>query len=253
MNLLRMVQLILSSMESDEVNDISDTVESRMVVDIIEQSYLELYSNLDFPENWDFFELDPSNDPDKPTLMYVPADVAKIEYIRYDFSELGSTKRNFLDVSPLDRRYFFERMSALDAADENVYSYDLLVGADTFDVRGFNDRAPVYYTTNNDRTLIFDNYDEKLSNTLVSNKTWCYGMKIPVFRRDNTYEPELPLRQLSLLFNEAKAQAFLELKQIENVKAERRARRGWNMAHRKSPGLPNGDIRPDWTPNYGRK
>lgn len=252
MNLLRMTQLILSGMDSDEVNSIGDTVESQQVVDVIEQTYNEIASNLDFPDYWDFFELVPSNDPSKPTLMSLPDNVAKLEYIHYDMSGGLSTKKEMRQVKELDRISFFTRMNTLDSSHADVYQYNLVVGTGTFDVRGYNDKQPLYYTTNNDRTLIFDNYDHTIDDTLMGNKTQCYGMFIPVFERSNDFIPELEPRQFSLLFNEAKSQAFIDLKQVENTKAERRARRGWNMAHRKTPNTPPGKIHHSYTPNFGR-
>jgi hypothetical protein len=254
MNLLKMVQLILSSMDSDEVNSISDTAESLQIVDIIESTYYDLADTLDLPDHWDFFELDPSNDINKPTLMYLPSNVASLEWVQYDVRENGETTRNMRDIIPLERREFLNRMNSYDTTNTDTYSYDLLVGSATFPILGKNDKHPTYFTTNNDRTLIFDSYDSSVDGTLMGNKTLCYGMLYPTFTREDTFIPDLVDRQFTLLFNEAKSTAFADLKQVSNAKAEQRARRGWVQAHRKSPQTGKvGRKYWDFTYDFGRR
>lgn len=252
MNLLKMTQSILSSMDSDEINDLDDTVEAAQVVDIIEQTYNDICSQIDFPDHWDLFELQPSNDPDRPTLMYLPEGVAKMEWLQYDHAETNDTKRNWRPVLPMERQTFFNRMNSLDSADANVYQYDYLVKTETFDVRGLNDKSPTYYTTVDNRTLILDSFDASHGQTLMGNRTKAYGMRIPVFVRQADFVPEFEPRQFTLFFNEAKAQCFIELKQVQNAKAEQRARRGWVYAARKKDNTDASAIRP-YTPNYGRR
>jgi hypothetical protein len=253
LTLLRCVQLILSAMDSDEVNSITDTTESSMVVDVLEQTYYDIASTIDFPDSWDFFELEASGDTDQPTLMTVPESVGKVEWIKYDFGDSGDTSRDHRDVTPLPRKQFYERMNNIDTADSNVYQFDLEVGTGTFDVRGRNDVGPMYYTTHDDRTLVFDSFDVSQGATLLGNRTWCYGNIIPTFTRSDSFIPDFEPRQFGLFFNEAKSQAFIDIKQTENKKAEQRARRGWNQAHRKAPTVPGGNIYDDYTYEFGRR
>lgn len=252
LTLLKMAQQIASSMDSDEFQDIDDSTESRQIVDMIEQAYNDIISTVDFPEHWDLFELEPSLDPDRPTLMYVPERVAKIEWLQYDHTEEHKTDRNWRYVYPMSRGMFLNRMNALDTDRDEVYQYDYLVDSETFDIRGWNDRNPAYYTTFDNRTIVFDNYDKDTSQTLVGNRTMGYGMIIPQFIRANDFIPDLEPRQFTLLFNEAKSQAFAELKQVQNAKAERNARRGWVQSQRKKNVTDASDIR-GWTPDFGRR
>lgn len=254
MNLLKMTQLILSAMDSEEIDSIGDTTESLQVVDAIESTYNHLISTIDFPDMWDFFELETVNDVTRPTLMRLPENVVKLEWVQYDASEDGQTTRDLIDLYPMERKHFLDRMNTLDTADADVYQYSLQVGTGTFDIRGKNDAFPSYYTTNNDRTIIFDNYRADLNQTLVSNKTFCYGMLFPVFIREDTFVPDLEPRHFTLLFNEAKSQCFAELKQVQNVKADERARKSWVQAHRKSPQTGRvGRQHWDWTYDFGRR
>lgn len=81
--LLSMVQNILSAMSSDEVNSISDTTESMQVAQIIQNKYYDIAARGDLPEHDDLFQLIPSNDNTKPTLMYLPTGVSKLEWLKY--------------------------------------------------------------------------------------------------------------------------------------------------------------------------
>lgn len=253
-SLLRMTQLLLSSMDSDEVNSIGDTTESRQVVDIIETTFNDIVTDVSFPEHFDLFELEPSNDPTRPTLMYVPSKVRKIEWIQYDNRLSGETIRNMQPVSPLMRYEFFARTQGLDSADADVYQYNYLVGAETFDVRGKSDRFPQYFTNINNRVLLFDSYRSDEDTTLTANKTVCFGQIIPTFTRSDGFVPDLDPQRFSYLFNEAKLQAHAELKQVENAIAARRARTAKvRLQNQKHPTeQPGYKTRPD-LPNYGRK
>lgn len=251
-NLIRMTQLILSSMDSDEVNDINDTVESRQVVDIIETSFNDLVSELDLPEWYDFIELQPSGDPAKPTLLSIPAGVIKIDYIQYDRREDNETVRKFENVHPMVRYDFFQRMNTLDSAEANVYRYDYEANSQTFDVRGYNDRWPGSYTVIGDHTIVFDNYRVDIDLTVVANRTMCYGKRVPVFQRQNTFVPDLDAENFTLLFNEAKAQAFIELKQVANAKADQRARRALVSVTRNQHKTPQ-ELPIKRPYNFGRK
>ena len=65
-SLIELVQRILESMDSDEVDSITDTVESLAVANIVKECYYDIISNLDLPERKDIFQLDGSGDSTKP-------------------------------------------------------------------------------------------------------------------------------------------------------------------------------------------
>lgn len=83
MTLLEMTQNILSSMESDEVNSISDTVEAEQVATEIRTAYYELMSTLNQPSKKALISLEPSNDPERPNVLKIPDNVIKVDWIKY--------------------------------------------------------------------------------------------------------------------------------------------------------------------------
>ena len=80
---LQMVQDILSSLSSDEVNSISDNAESMQVATILKNTYYNIVSRGDFGEHVLLFQLNPSDDSSKPVLMYKPDGIDRIDWIKY--------------------------------------------------------------------------------------------------------------------------------------------------------------------------
>jgi hypothetical protein len=82
-NLLTMVQNILAAMSSDEVNSISDSVESMQVAQIIQNKYYDIVARGDLELDEQFFQLTPADNLATPTLMFLPSGVSRISYLQY--------------------------------------------------------------------------------------------------------------------------------------------------------------------------
>jgi hypothetical protein len=82
MTLLDMTQSILSSMGSDQVNSISDTVESTQVAEILRQTYYNMLGRYDLPEHNIFVQLVQTG-VTQPTLMFLPPGMSRVEWIKY--------------------------------------------------------------------------------------------------------------------------------------------------------------------------
>jgi len=252
--LLDMTQKILSSMDSDEVNDINDTVESQQVVSIIQTCFDEIISRLDLPENFTLFELNASGNSAQPTVMYLPSDIDTLLWIKYNKSTLTLTQPDWRPVYYKPLEEFLDLVIQLDTTQSNVFSYTVQRGStDTIELYGTKDMAPSYYTSFDDHTILFDSYDATVDTTLQKNKTTCYGQKITTFVASNSFVFPIDSDQYTILFNEAKALAFAELKQTQHVKAEKKARYGYIYAQKNKRNLPNKIPFFQTTPNYGRK
>lgn len=248
--LLEIVQSILSSMDSEEVNSIGDTVESKQVAEIVKVCYRDIVSRANLPENYKLFELEASNDLSKPTLMYKPADIDNILWIKYDKREGEEKDMNFFPVGYLEPVDFLERMYNLKESQSDVLKFTHYVGDSSIDFIVKTDANPSFYTSFDDSMVVFDSYDAGLDDTLKKNKTLCYGQKINDFRMNDDYVPPLDARHFSLLLNEAKALAFAELKQTVHASAERQARKAWVHLQKHKKTVP---MRFGQPVNYGRK
>jgi hypothetical protein len=254
MTLLEMVQDILSAMDSDEVNSISDTTESLQVATAVKHAYFDIVSRANLPEHFELFELNASNDPLKPTLMYVPDGALNVLWVKYNKIMDGETEDSFQRVNYLSPEDFFDRFFTYrDQGQNDVVKFTISgPNSSSIDVTALNNKAPDFYTSFNDKEILFDSYDSEVDTTLMKNKTICYGEFAPVFLMEDSFVPDLDSRQFSLLYNESKASCFADLKQTSNVRAEDKVRKGWvTLQHQKS-AVPARPSFFDTTPNYGR-
>lgn len=247
--LLEMVQMILSSLDGDEVNSISDTVEAAQIATILKNAYFDVVSSLDLPEHKNLFELIPSNSS-TPVVMYKPADVTDIDWIKYNNISTSNPVDEFIEVEYMELKDFLEVSFSRNVGQSGVQSCSLVTrGTDTLNLNYLSDTFPRYYTTYNDNTVLFDSYVATEDSFLQKNKTQAFGSIIPTWTNSNTFVPNLDAKQFTLLLNEAKGQAFIELKQQANPKAEKRARRGWIEAQRTKNNV---FKKPNYI-GYGRK
>lgn len=223
--LLEMVQEILAAMESDEINSIDDTVESNSVALILRSVYYDLAIELGLPEHEGLFELNPSGDPEKPTLMTVPETVSLIRNIRYNNQGDDDEFSRYETVDFIPFEDFMEMQRGYQGHTSDVGELEFTNNSETFEVMYSSNKMPQWYTTIDDYTLIFDSYDASVDTTLQKSKTMCMGVILPTFSMSNTFTPDLDPTQFSLLKNRAKVRAFFELKGIQNQEAVRETRK----------------------------
>lgn len=245
-SLLEITQEILSALDSDEVNSIEDTIESRQVAKIVRRVFNDMISRSNLPEHQSLFQLTASGDPLQPVLMIKPDNVKRIDWIKYDVNDepLDPANYAYLDYRPLTM--FLEFTHQLDVEESYVDIMDL----EGFDFFYRNDEAPHYYTTVNDKYIVFDSFDSGMESTLQAHKTIGFGLIGPTFSMQDNYFPEIDEPQFPLLINEAKSLAFYELKQVAHEKAEQESRRQWRTMQ-KSKDLKQGSSF-DNLPDYSR-
>jgi hypothetical protein len=251
--LLEMTQDILSSLDSDEVNSISDSVESAQVATIIRRTFDDLVADIDLPEHEVIFQLTASGDNDKPTLMTRPVgSISVIKWIKYNCETTDDTDDTYKTITPLNNADFFELIHGYRVSEDNVLSFTHPVGGDTMTFYYVDDKAPQYYTMYGDSNIIFDSYDASVDTTLQKAKTFCLGKKIPTWTHSDSFSPDLDQNLMARLYNEAKALAWAELKQSQHPKAEMTARRQKIRSQKiKYAAVLESEM--NKTPHYGRK
>lgn len=248
-SLLTMTQRILESMDSDEVNSHADTIESKAVANIIRETYSYLVTRMDFPSVHSPFTLVPSGDSTKPTLMSLPANVLDIDYIKYKNVSDGDSK--WLKVKFCDLEEYLNRTLDLQETDANVETMTIPLNGSNVTFKFYNDRDPTTFTTIDDTIILFDAYNSTEDNTLQGAKTLCYGRLSPEFLMQDSFVPKLDEDQFQLLLNEAKSQAFIELKQMSNAHSERRAAKLFVSTQRQKRNVPTGQSFK--RPGYGKR
>lgn len=242
------VQSILSSLGSDEVNSVSDTTESLQVLEIVKQTYFNIVSRAELKDQKKPFQLDPSLTVLEPNLMFIPSNIKSMEWIKY--YKTSSAMYNYVTMLPIQQ--FVDYVNGYNPSDVAVDVLSLVVEGETFLFNYKNNVTPHYCTVLSNFYVVFDSYDAAVDSTLQASKTMCYGLTTPTWEDTDDFIPLLDEQQVSLLLNEAKSLAFLELKQLTHAKAEQEAKRQWGTIQ-KNKSTDNKPSYFDQLPDFGRK
>lgn len=226
--LLEIVQDILSDLSGDEVNSITDTTEAEQVARIVRETYEHIIVKADLPETFGLFELDASGSTSKPVLMTVPSTVDSVQWVKYNCITTDDVYPKWSEMQYIPLQSFLDRMYNLPAeTDSTIETFSQTVNGASVDFYYFNDRAPSLYTTIDDVTFIFDAYDSSVDTTLQKNKSLGWGKLLRTFSLTDSYIPDMDANMFPLLMQEAKAQAFNDLRQMDSPRADKRAKEHW--------------------------
>lgn len=242
--LLDMVQTILSSLDSDEVNSIDDTIEATQVALIIKNCYLNMASNRNWSQQKRLIQFEHSGTTDRPTHIKAPEGLKELHSFRYNVSTDNGTE--YREVKYREPDDFLRINAHRNEASDNTRVITDFGGTPLIVI---TNRGPLYWTTFDDQYIVCDAYDKTVDDALKASKTQLHATMFPTFSMVDDYVPEMPVEAFQALISEAKSVAFVELKQVANEKAESEARRQQSWLARKEWQL-KGGVR---FPNYGRK
>lgn len=244
--LLSIVQEILSDMNSDPVNSIGDTTEAGQVAVIVKRTFLNLVNDRLWPNTKRLFRLTSSADADKPTHMRIEDDITEVDWVKYDTRKAVSDPIDYTDIRYLTPENFLTLVMGRDPTRSNMTT--------VMDYNGTpliiqNDHAPTYYTSFDDKHLVFDSWDSAMDSILQQSKTQVYGSVEPEWQMNDDFIPDMPSKFFPYLVNEAKSTAFIKVKEVFSQKDEQNAvrQKSWLSRHKHRN---NGGTR---YPDYGRK
>ena len=218
--LLSLVQSILSDMDSEAVNSISDSVEAQQVASVIEDTYYNIISNRDIPELKRIITLTSLSDSTRPTHFKYPENVKQLEEIRYNIALSGGV--TYAVVPFIDPLEFIARQSTDEDATAIIQVPDVDTSA-VFLIR--NDGMPSYYTSFDDEHIVFNSYDAGVEAIMQASKTMAYGTVYPTYSITDAFEPHLDDNMMPYLLAESKSVCFSLFKSGSDPKVEQAARR----------------------------
>ena len=246
MTLLELVTDVLNDMDSDEVNSISDTIESQQVAQIVKTSYFEIIGNRNWPHLKKLIQLESSGDVLKPNYMKIPENVKELIFFNYDKISVAVPKINLQEIKYKEPDVFLRYVSQRDSTLSAVTTVSDFSGSKLLVI---NNLAPTYWTSFDNRYIVTDSYDSGVDSTLQNSKSQCLAYVDPLWEHTNEFVPDLPSEAFPNLLEEAKSTAFLAIKQVGNQKAEQKANRQSRWLSRKA-WVANGGVK---YPDYGRK
>lgn len=245
LSLLEMVVDILSDMDSDPVNSISDTPEAGQVAQIIKTNYQAMMSNRNWPHTARLVRIDASTNNAKPTMMTLDEDIKELISVYYNKAKLGETRLRFEPVKYIEPDDMLRLMYGRNTNNIHTVQY---IGNDNQTFVVLNNQPPSYFTSFDDTTLVFDSYDSDVDSTLQSSKTQIRAYVTPQFSMVDDFIPDLPEEAFSLLLEESKSKAMFKIKQMVDNKAEQESRRQNQWLSRKAWRV-DGGVK---YPSYGR-
>lgn len=244
--LLDMVQSILSDMTSDPVNSISDTVESMQVARIVRDTFENLVTDRVWPSTKKLIQIVPSGDGDKPTHMSLQDEVSEVLSVKYFVPNPVTGDLTSRTIVWKDQEQFLLDVMSRNTTMSNVQTVIDYGGTPLF---VFNDQSPSFYTSFDDKNLVFDSYDSSLDSTLQASKTQVYGIVEPQFLLEDDFVPDMPSKYFPYLINEAKSTAMIKIKEVFSQKDEQNASRQKSWLSRTKNRI-DGKMK---YPDYGRK
>lgn len=220
LTLISMVQKILVSMDSDDVNSLYDTEESIQIVDIIEDTYNFLMSEKNWPHLERTCQLISTSDSTTPTHLIVPSDVVEIGTLKYEVTESLDTDRKFSDLKYHTPQAFIDKMLNRASGDDNV---DEVLLEDNTPIFIFNDRKPTFWTSFDDNIVVMDAYDSSEETTINGSKTIVLCTVLPSFTKEDTFIADLPDKMFPLFLAESRRACHLYLKQQDSAVDAKRA------------------------------
>lgn len=215
--LLQIVQNILSDMDSEDVNSISDSVEATQVASVVRDVYFNMVSTRMIPEHKQLTKLTSLSSSARPTHFKIPDSVKIIDSLHYNISTTGGV--SFRELKYLEPLLFLTLNSE---GDSSVVVYDVK-GNTPILIR--NDDMPTYFTSFDDEHIIMDSFDSSYSQTLTEVNTQAYCQKIPDFTVIDDFTPDVDDVLFPYLIAESKSTCFSLFKSGVDQKIEQAARR----------------------------
>jgi len=244
-NLLDIVNSILEPLEEKTVDTIDETTRSYQVAAIVRDTYFEGLANRNWPHKKELQGLQPRGAA-TPTHLIIPSSVKEIIEIRYDVAKTTDTRKKFRTIeykTPID---FLDFTNSRNSSKSDVVEVEDPTGTS---ILIKDDKAPEYWTSFDQKSVVFDSFDKAVDSTIREEKQQTYVVTTSDFLFEDDYVPDLPEEALPWLLAEAKSVAFVDIAQESNVKAEQKSRRQQQWLSRKSRTTGRGYS----LPSYGRR
>jgi hypothetical protein len=246
LNLLTIVQRVLDSLGSDQVNSISDTVESQQIANEAMTVYYELMDRDEWPHLIQNRQLQAVSNSSYPNYLEIPEDVVEIRDFRYEVTESGDTNREFRTIQHMEPNEFLDYVHRRNSSDTNIETVQDFGG---FDLWIVNDEPPRYWTTFDDQYVVTDAWDSDVDSTLQQSKSIIRAKTMPAWTNSDTFIPDMPDDMFSTFLAELTSAVFVYLKGTQSPKDEQRARRGMSNLRRNAGKFNERNRKAD----YGRK
>lgn len=229
--LLDIIQDILSDSDGDEVNNVSDTIESEQCARVVRNEFKAIVDEFDIKMHETLVRLDATS-ASTPCQMTRPEGVHSIEKVWYDRrTDVGGDPR-FEEITFRDWESFLGLTMSRTASDTETETMTLGDSGHAIQIK--NNQAPQFWTIlEGYDDIIFDSYDNTLETNLQASKSLVRAVKRPTLALTNAAVPDLPQNLMQLLKNRARAFYFDVFKDGTTKEVDKRQRNSEVRSQRK--------------------
>lgn len=238
--LLEIVQSVLSSMNSDEVNSINDTVESTQVTLVAKEVYLDFMSQDEWPHLMRDGELDSLGDITRPNFLKIPASVYRVKQIKYNITDTGDLDTEYRFIEYLAPKDFIALTDGNKTSESNV---DIITTSNSTELFVITDEHPRWWTTFDNSLVTFDAYKKTEDTTLQGSKSKCLFYELPTWVNSDTAIPDIDERFFPAYLADVKRTCHQYFRQQPSIIDEERTRRGVAMIRQNAERIESGDKR----------
>jgi hypothetical protein len=226
--LLEMVKAVGASITADQISSLGESVEA----EDIEMIVLEALEDITNRREWSWRQNQmrtgtATGSSTSRTTLLLPTDCDSLEQVRYRQDMTGATTQEYAELTYLYPEQFLELVRVRDTTNANVVTMNLPTV--NVPIYVYKDRPPTYYTQFEHGAIVCDAYDEVVDPTGLSAGRSMMRVTINLDTStaagNATWVPNIPTKFFTLWVQEAKAAASSQLRQMQNARAEREARR----------------------------
>lgn len=230
--MLQMVQRVGRAINADEISELHETVEA----DDIQNILMDMLDDMLTRQDWEFlkdrpYQLEAGSDA---LSLTIPTNVSRVQKLRYRAdAEPGAIER-YSTLSYMPARDFIDMMQKNNPAESDSVS----VTVNGVPLVGKSNRPPRWWTTFDESTVYVDSYESSVDPTGIdaTKSAALVTIYADVSGYDDpTWVAPIPEKLFTLWYQEAVAEASVKLRQFEDPRAERRARRMFVSNSRDEP------------------
>lgn len=218
--LLQLVQDLSASINGDEVDTLTESVEVMDIVTFLRLAFDEVISRRD----WEFLKNRPvtcsarSVGDAQINRLKIPTNVSRVNLTVKYRTPNDDTDSKFKTLKYLSPLEFLEVVLAPNEPDTNV---SVITNTEGVEMLIYNDRAPTYYTSFDEEYLWFDSYDATEGAGVVAADTIIIADVIPTMDwTEPTATLPVPEQMEQLIFNEALLLCSFRLRQMPDPTAQ---------------------------------
>lgn len=225
LTLLRVVQDTSRYLQGFDVDDIFESDEAEDIAYIAERMYYHLvqrFNNIQWTGG--IGQLESLGDTTRPNYMRIPESVNRIQHSLIQYNAVtadDTTTVRYKDVQYVSPQDFLSIMAGRVDSESNTTTVEDLSGT-KFVI--YNDRAPMYCTTFDQKLIVFDAYDNEVDTTLQQSKSLIHFTDEATFLIQNSFEIPIPSNLSTLYQDLVTSEASVQLRQEPAQEVQRRAR-----------------------------